>query len=89
MSQATPSTRVVFFTMVRHPTRGPLRVGNAYGSRKAAADWLPFVRGSWRGCSVSISRCTLRFEGGVLSEASRRVLDEKYNMDAPVAAGEG
>lgn len=92
MSQATPSTRVVFFTMVRHPIRGRIRVGKAYRSRKDAADWLPFVRGSWRGwrgCSVSISRCTLRFEGGVLSEASRRVLDEKYNMDLPVAAVEG
>lgn len=55
-------------------------------SRKAAVEWLPFVRGSWRGCAVSISRCTLRFEAGVLSEASRRVLDEKYNMDAPVGS---
>lgn len=89
MSQVTPKTRVVFFTMVRHPIRGRIRVGNAYGSRKAAADWLPFVRGSWRGCSVSISRCTLRFEGGMLSEKSRRVLDEKYNMDAPASAAQG
>jgi len=41
--------RTVFFTMVMHPANGWTRVGNAYPSRKAAADWLPFVRGAWRG----------------------------------------
>jgi hypothetical protein len=77
--------RTVYFTMVRHPSRGLMRVGNAYGSRKAAADWLPFVRGAWRGCSVSISRCTLVWVGGELTLSSRRVLDQKYNLDAPLA----
>lgn len=31
--------RRVFFTMVRHPIKGWTRVGNAYATRKAAADW--------------------------------------------------
>ncbi len=74
--------RVVFFTMVRHPVKGWIRAGNAYGSRKAAAEWIPFVRGSWRGCKVKVSQCTLRFEDGVLCEATRQVLDKKYNLDA-------
>ena len=32
--------RTVFFTMVMHPATGWTRVGNAYPSRKAAADSL-------------------------------------------------
>lgn len=86
------NSRTVYFTMVRHPTRGLQRVGNAYPSRKAAAEWLPFVRGAWRGCAVSIAQCTLRFKNDALTEASKRVLDRKFNLDAPdvaEAAGKG
>lgn len=75
--------RTVFFTMVRHPIKGWMRVGNAYGTRKSAAGWLSFVRGSWRGCAAKVSQCTLRFEDGALSQASVRILDSKYNLDAP------
>ncbi len=74
--------RTVFFTMVMHPETGWTRVGNAYPSRKAAADWLPFVRGAWRGLRAKVSQCTVRFEGGKVCEQSRRLLDEKYNLDA-------
>ena len=74
--------RTVFFTMVMHPATGWTRVGNAYPSRKAAADWLPFVRGAWRGLRVKVSQCTVRLEGGKVCEQSRRLLDEKYNLDA-------
>ena len=74
--------RTVFFTMVMHPVTGWTRVGNAYPSRKAAADWLPFVRGAWRGLRAKVSQCTVRLEGGKVCEQSRRLLDEKYNLDA-------
>lgn len=52
--------RTVFFTMVMHPAKGWTRVGNAYPSRKAAADWLPFVRGAWRGLRAKVSQCAVR-----------------------------
>ncbi len=74
--------RTVFFTMVLHPVDGWIRVGNAYPSRKSATDWLPFVRGSWRGCRARVSQCTVRLDGGKVCEKSRRLLDEKYNLDA-------
>lgn len=67
---------------VKHPAKGWTRVGNAYPSRKAAADWLPFVRGAWRGLRAKVSQCTVRLDGGKVCEQSRRLLDEKYNLDA-------
>lgn len=73
--------RIVFFTMVRHPASGWMRVGNAYPTKKSAAEWLPFVRGSWRGCRTRVSQCTLRLKNGALCEKSKRVLDTKYNLD--------
>lgn len=77
----------VFFTMILHPGKGWIRVGNAYASRKSAAEWLPFVRGAWRGCRARISQCTLRLQGDELSEASKRRLDRQYNLDVPGCAG--
>ena len=68
--------------MVMHPANGWMRVGNAYPSRKAAADWLPFVRGAWRGLRVKVSQCTVWLIGGKVCEKSRRLLDRKYNIDA-------
>lgn len=76
--------RTVFFTMVQHPVKGWTRVGNAYATRKNAVSWLPFVRGSWRGCRAKVSQCTLRLKGGVLCERSSMVLDKKYNLDVPM-----
>lgn len=74
--------RTIFFTMVMHPAKGWMRAGSAYPSRKAANDWLPFVRGAWRGLRVKVSQCTVRLEGGKPCEKSKRLLDEKYNLDA-------
>ncbi len=74
-------TRRVFFTMVRHPFNGPTRVGNAYATKEAAKGWLPFVRGAWRVCRVSVSSCTLRWVDGALDARSVRILDTKYNLD--------
>jgi hypothetical protein len=75
--------RRVWFTMVSHPAKGWMRVGKAYGSRAAAAEWVPFVRGAWRGLRVKVAQCTLRWVNGQLDERSRRTLDEKFNMNAP------
>ena len=72
--------RTVFFTMINHPQSGWTRVGNAYGSRHAATEWLPFVRGAWRGLRAKVSQCTLYFEDGKVCEKSRKLLDSKYNM---------
>lgn len=78
--------RTLFFTMVLHPSIGWIRVGRAYPSREAATDWLPFVRGYWRGFRARVSQCTVRIDGGKVCEKSRRVLDEKYNVNAVDAA---
>ncbi|AQH05957.1 hypothetical protein A9R05_44190 (plasmid) [Burkholderia sp. KK1] len=75
--------RTVFFTMVLHPVTGWTRVGNAYSSRETASGWLSFVRGAWRGCRVKVSQCTLRFKNGVLTEKSRQILDQKFNLEPP------
>jgi hypothetical protein len=80
--------RRVWFTMVLHPLNGWIRAGKAYGSRDAAREWVPFVRGAWRGLRVKVSQCTLRWVNGQLDERSRRTLDEKFNMDAPNAPAE-
>lgn len=74
--------KTVFFTMVMHPVNGWIRVGNAYPSRKSANDWMPFVRGAWRGLRAKVSQCTVQFEGERMCEKSRRLLDVKYNLDA-------
>lgn len=75
--------QTVYFTMVCHPAQGWIRIGNAYRTREAAKDWLPFVRKAWRGLKGKVQACTLHFEDGVLTEASRRLLDEKFNLEAP------
>ena len=74
--------RTVFFTMVMHPLKGWTRVGNAYPTRKLAGEWVPFVRGAWKGLRVKVSQCTVYLENGKVSEKSRRLLDTKYNLDA-------
>jgi len=74
--------RTVFFTMVLHPVKGWMRCGNAYGSRHAATEWLPFVRGAWRGLRAKVSQCTIYLEDGKPCEKSRKLLDSKYNMTA-------
>ena len=78
-----PIVRRVWFVMVMHPAKGWMRAGQAYGSREAAAEWVPFVRGAWRGLRTKVAQCTLRWVNGELDEKSRRTLDEKFNMDAP------
>jgi hypothetical protein len=83
------TTRRVFFTMVMHPVSGWTRVGNAYPSKESAQDWVPFVRRAWRGLRTRVAQCTLSFENGVLSERSRSVLDQKFNLDAVVPGDTG
>ncbi|SED38037.1 hypothetical protein SAMN05216178_7012 [Pseudomonas saponiphila] len=76
--------QTVFFTMVQHPIKGWMRVGKPYPSRAAAKEWLPVVRGSWRGFRAKVAQCTVRFEGGKVSEKSRQILDTKFNMDVEI-----
>lgn len=82
MSMSTEKRRV-YFTMVLHPARGWIRVGNAYASQESAKSWLSFVRGSWRGCRARVAQCTLRLVDGKPDSRSLAVLDKKFNMDAP------
>lgn len=79
------NTRTVYFTMILHPARGWMRVGNAFGSRSSAKEWLPFVSSAWHGMRAKVARCTIRFEGAIPDQASRKVLDEKFNLDVPAA----
>ena len=75
--------RQVFFVMVLHPANGWTRCGNAYASRKAACEWAPFVSAAWRGLRTRVAACTIRYDApGKMSERSRRVLDEKFNLNA-------
>jgi hypothetical protein len=73
----------VFFTMIDHPCGTPMRVGKAYTDRKAARSWLSFVSAAWRGLLAFVEACDLRYVDGVLDAASLKLLDERYNLDAP------
>jgi len=77
------SKKKLWFTMVLHPLKGWIRVGKAYGSAKVARDWVPFVRAAWRGCQTTVSQHTFYFIDGKMTEASQKILSEKYNLDAP------
>ena len=78
-----PIRRLVFFTMVQHPCEGWMRVGKAFATKEAARGWVPFVRKAWRGLRTKVSQCTLTWQDGKLTAESVKVLDEKFNMDAP------
>lgn len=82
MCEPVATEKTVYFTMVLHPASGWTRVGNAYPSPGSAKDWVPFVRGRWRGLGVKVESCRLEFHDGVLSEESKRILDEKFNLDS-------
>ncbi len=74
--------RTVFFIMILHPANGWIRVGNAYGSRKIAQGWTGFVSKAWRGLRTKVSQCTITLEDGRPDERSRKVLDQKYNLNS-------
>lgn len=73
MSDGTTVRRTVYFTMVNHPLKGWVRVGNAYSSRKTAQGWLGFVRVAWRGLPCRVSACTITSVDGQIDERSRKV----------------
>ncbi len=76
----------VFFLMVNHPVRGWVRVGNSYSTRESAASWRGFVRKAWHGCPVQVEMLKLHYtESGELSPETIRVLDQRFNLDAPAA----
>lgn len=69
--------------MVLHPLTGWTRTGKAYGSRTSAKEWIPFVRGAFRGLRARVCQCTLTWKDGHMTEASKKILSEKFNMDPP------
>ena len=77
----TVTRRTVWFTMLDPPFKGRVRVGNAFGSRADAVSWIPFVRSYWNGLRVSVAQCTLMLEDGVLTERSKHLLDQKFNLE--------
>lgn len=78
--------RTVYFIMVDRPFAGPTRVGKAYGSRKAAQEWVKFVRGAWRGLRIYLKAAKLTLVDGKLDARSIELLDKVFNMDPPAAA---
>lgn len=73
----------VFFTMVHSPT-GLQRAGRPYRTRKAAREWVPFVRGAWHGMRVTVEPCLITFDAdGKPDKATRERLDKEFNMDVP------
>lgn len=73
--------KTVYFTMVCHPANGWIRVGSAYEKKATAASWVRFVKAAWHGQPVRVKACTLQYVGGKLTEASKRLLDQKFNID--------
>jgi hypothetical protein len=70
-----------YFTMVQGPA-GPYRAGNAYKSESTAESWRDFVSKAHRGLSVEVESVDVEFIDGKVSDESRRVLDERFNLDA-------
>lgn len=73
----------VFFHMVDHPAKGWIRVGRAYESRHATKGWVSFIRARY-GWTVKISQCTICIENDQVCPKSIKILNDKYNMDAPL-----
>lgn len=89
------TSRQLFFIMVQHPVRGWQRTGMPYPSKPAAAEWVSFVKAAWHGLPTRVKPCTVHFEDGKLTDQSRQLLSETFNLDvtegaepAPVAAQE-
>lgn len=79
----------VYFLMAHHGGT-PVRVGQAYATREAAAGWRRFVSKA-RHARVTIERFDFeRGPDGTLDPKAQRRLDRRYNMDPPDAnpAGE-
>ena len=72
----------VYFTMICHTETGWFRVGNAYSSRQCAKSWLPFARKAWRRLPGKVEQCKLDFVDGVITDDSRKLLSDCYNMEA-------
>lgn len=71
----------VCFIMVLHPTRGSVRVGNAYPDKSSAREWVPFVRNAWRGLKTTVEPFVIEMHDGKITQECAKVLDERFNMD--------
>lgn len=83
MNEPKIEKRTLYFTMVRHPSSGWIRVGKPFSKKETARGWLSFVKGAWRGLPVKISQMTCTLVDGEIDEKSKQILDEKFNMDPP------
>jgi hypothetical protein len=73
--------KTVYFTMVHSP-QGVKRVGNAYGSKKAAREWTQFLASAWNGMRVSVRSCVITYgPDGTPDTKSRKRLSEEFNLD--------
>lgn len=79
------TTHTVYFIMVQRPEppEGWTRVGKPYASQTTAESWVPFIRASQHGAKTEVVPCTLRFEDGVMTDESKKVLSTKFNMEPP------
>ncbi len=73
----------LFFIMVGHPSKGWIRSGNAYATKKAADGWTDFVKSYWRGLPTKVERLNLTWNGDKLDDRTIEILDKKFNLDVP------
>lgn len=73
--------KTLYFIMVMSPEGTWARVGSPYPSASSAKEWVPLVSSQSTGHGVKVEPCRLEFHDGVLSEASKRTLVEKFGMD--------
>lgn len=74
--------KTIYFTMVLHPINGWIRAGKPYSDKQSAKDWLPFVKGAWRGCRAKVVPLTIKYVDGVITKETSEILDKKFNLDA-------
>ena len=73
----------VFFVMIQHPEEGWMRVGVQHPTKDSAQSWLSFARAGWANWPGRVSQFTAEIVDGKLTERSRKILDQKYNMSTP------
>lgn len=70
----------VWFVMVDMGQIGLVRVGTPCFSEEDARDWKNFAKAFYRR-ETSAEKFTLQFEKGILTENTKKILSERYNMD--------
>lgn len=73
----------LFFVMVDMHEKGWTRVGLYYPTRQIALRWATIARRRWHGLPTRVRQFTFFVVDGHVDERARRILSEKFNMDAP------